>query len=139
MANENMVRITKAQKFNAAITLLSGGDPVVIPDKDDKKGATLDAAYLCDFFREELALLAKKNTSDKKPTQIQKENEEHKERILAFLMGQTEGKTCTDIQKGVPEFAGMNNQKIASLMRQLFDAGQVIKEVIKGKSLFSIA
>lgn len=139
MTTTNTVRVTKNQKYNAAIVLLNGGQPVVIPGKDGKDGVTMDAAYLCDFFRSELALLEKKNTSDKKPTQTQKDNEGHKAKILDFLREQTDGVTCTDIQKGVPDFDGMNNQKIAALVRQLLDAGKVIKATVKGKSLFSIA
>lgn len=139
MTTTNTVRVTKAQKFNAAIALLEGKPAVTIPGKDDKGGVTMDAAYLCDFFKEELALLAKKNSSDKKPTKTQEENEGYKALILDFLRGQPNGVTCTDIQKGVTEFADFNNQKVAALVRQLVTIGDVTKATVKGKSLFSIA
>lgn len=122
-------RITKAMRFEDIKALLNGGDV--------SHGTTIeDALAFCDS---ELALLAKKNTSDKKPTQTQKDNEGYKALILDFLREKGEGVTCTDVQKGVPAFADFNNQKVAALMRQLVDAGNVTKAVVKGKSLFSIA
>lgn len=122
-------RVTKAQRFEDIKALLNG--------KDVTYGTTIeDASKFCDA---ELALLAKKNSGDKKPTKTQEQNEGYKALILDFLRGQSEGVTCTDIQKGVPAFADFNNQKIAALVRQLTDAKQVTKEIVKGKSLFSIA
>lgn len=121
-------RITKAMRFEDIKALLNG--------EDVKHGTSVaDALAFCDS---EMALLAKKNTSDKKPTKTQAENEGYKALILDFLREQSEGVTCTDVQKSVTEFADFNNQKIAALMRQLVDAGKVSKEVIKGKALFSI-
>lgn len=130
MATTNTVkRITKAQRFEDIKALLNGGKVVY--------GTTAEDA--CAFIDKELALLAKKNTSDKKPTKTQEENEGHKAKILDFLSTCAEGVTCTDIQKGVPDFADFNNQKIAALVRQLVEAGKVNKDVVKGKSMFSIA
>lgn len=121
-------RITKAMRFEDIKALLNGGDV--------SHGTTIeDALAFCDA---ELALLAKKNTSDKKPTKTQEQNEGYKALILDYLRGQSEGVTCTDVQKSVTEFADFNNQKIAALMRQLVDAGKVSKAVVKGKALFSI-
>lgn len=139
MSTVNTVRVTKSQKYEGIIALLEGKNPVVIEGKDDKEGVTMDAAYLCDFCKSEMELLTRKNSSDKKPTATQAANEGHKALILAFLSTQTEGKTCTEVQKGVPEFSDFNNQKVAALMRQLADAGKVVKSVVKGKSLFSLA
>ena len=122
-------RVTKAMRFEDIKALLDG--------EAVKYGTTIeDALAFCDS---ELALLAKKNTSDKKPTQTQKDNEGYKALILDFLQGQSEGVTCTDIQKGIAAFADFNNQKVAALMRQLLTAGDVTKAVVKGKSLFAIA
>ena len=122
-------RITKAMRFEDIKALLNG---------EEVKHCTT-VADACKFCDSELALLAKKNTSDKKPTKTQEQNEGYKAMILDFLRGCSEGVTCTDVQKGVTEFAEFNNQKIAALMRQLVDANKVTKAVVKGKSLFSIA
>lgn len=126
---ENTVkRITKAQKFEDVIALLNG-NPAKFIDKD---GAV-------EFIRNEMALLAKKNASDShKPTATQEANEKYKARILEYLSEQESGKTCTEIGKSVPELVDFNNQKIAALMRQLYDANKVRKATVKGKSIFSI-
>ena len=126
---ENSVkRITKAQKFEDVIRLLSG-EPTQFIDTD---GAI-------EFIRNEMALLAKKNTSDRKPTATQEANVKYRNLILEFLSMQDSGKTCTEIAKGVDELNDFNNQKIAALMRQLVEAGKVTKATVKGKSIFSVA
>ena len=126
---ENTVkRITKAQKFEDVISLLSGENAKFI----DTDGAI-------EFIRNEMALLAKKNTSDRKPTATQEANVKYRNLIIEFLSMQDSGKTCTEIAKGVDELSEFNNQKIAALMRQLVEAGKVTKATVKGKSIFSVA
>lgn len=122
-------RVTKAQRFEDIIALLTG-NPV-------QYDTTIEEAVTA--LRKEQELLAKKNSGDKKPTKTQEENNWYKALIVDFLSAQTEGITVTAIQKGVPEFAGFNNQKVAALVRQLVEAGKAQKQVVKGKSLFSIA
>lgn len=132
MATTNTVkRITKAQRFADIKALLNG--------EDVTHGTTVEDAVK--FIDAELALLAKKNSGDKKPTEKQKENEVYKAKILDFLRTQEDGVTCTEIQKAIPEFADFNNQKVAALMRQLYDEGRgpAGKKMVKGKALFFIA
>lgn len=126
---ENSVkRITKAQKFEDVIALLSG-EPTKFIDTD---GAV-------EFIKNEMALLAKKNASDnRKPTATQEANAKYKALICEFLSMQENGKTCTEIAKGVDELSDFNNQKIAALMRQLVEAGKVSKATVKGKSIFAL-
>ena len=90
------------------------------------------------FIEHELELLAKKNASDKKPTAQQVANEGIKAAIVA---GMTPNclYTVTEIQKEIPECAGMSNQKVSALVRQLKDAGLVVKTEDKRKSYFSLA
>lgn len=122
-------RVTKAQRF-ADIKALLNGEAVTY-------GTTIeDAQAFCDS---EMALLAKKNSGDKKPTKTQEQNTQYKELIVQFLTAQTEGVTCTTIQKGVPEFADLQNQKIAALVRQMTEAGVVVKETVKGRTLVKLA
>ena len=122
-------RVTKSQRFEDTIALLTG--------KPVQYGTTVAEAVA--VLRKEQEQLAKKNSSDKKPTKTQEENEGYKALIIDFLSTQAEGVTVTIIQKGVPEFEGFNNQKVAALVRQLVEAGKVQKQVVKGKSLFLIA
>lgn len=127
MATTNTVRVTKTMKFNGAIALLEGKAPVTIPGTEEKEGVTMDAAYLINFFNEELALLAKKNTkkTDGEPTEAQKKNEEYKELILDFLATHQDGATCTDMIKGIPAFFDFNTSKISSLTSALKAEGKI--------------
>ena len=126
---ENSVkRITKAQKFEDVIRLLSGESTQFINTEDAVA-----------FIKSEMALLAKKNASDRKPTATQEANVKYRNLIIEFLSMQDSGKTCTEIAKGVDELSEFNNQKIAALMRQLVEAGKVTKATVKGKSIFSVA
>lgn len=120
-------RITKSQKFEDVIALLSGNPTRFI-----------DADGAVEFIKSEMALLAKKNAADRKPTDTQVANEKYKALIVEFLSMQDAGKTCTEIAKGVDELSEFNNQKIAALMRQLVESGKVSKATVKGKSIFSL-
>ena len=88
------------------------------------------------FIDHELELLAKKNTSEKKPTAVQVANEGLKEVILDVLTENGGLMTITDIQKSCEELAELSNQKISALVRQLKDDGKVEKVEDKRKSYF---
>lgn len=125
----NTKRITKAMRFADIQSMLNGNIPA--------NGTTIDEAV--SFIDNEIALLTKKNTAEKKPTSKQIENDVFKKKILDYLMTQTNAVTCTDVQKNIPEFADFNNQKIAALMRQLVDEHKITRNVVKGRSIFAIA
>jgi DNA-binding MarR family transcriptional regulator len=90
------------------------------------------------FVEHELELLAKKNSTDRKPTAQQTANEVIK---TAILDGMTSGRfyTVTEIQKEIPKCTELSNQKVTALIRQLKDAGLVVKTEDKRKSYFSLA
>ena len=76
---------------------------------------------LTEFIDHELELLAKKNTSEKKPTAKQIANDSIKGAILSVL---TDGKvmTVTDLLKNVPGLPeDMTNQRMSALLRQMYD------------------
>ena len=80
--------------------------------------------------------LDKKNGAERKPTKTQLENENYKKMILEFM---TETKvTVTDIQKSIEELNDFSNQKVARLVKDLYDGGLIKKEVVKGRSYFFI-
>ena len=91
---------------------------------------------LTEFIEHELELLAKKNTSEKKPTAVQVANEGLKEVILNVLTENGGLMTVTDIQKSCEELAELSNQKVSALIRQLKDDGKVEKVEDKRKSYF---
>lgn len=126
---EQVKKVTKAQRFEDIKALLEGKPTVY--------GTDVEAAKA--FIDHEQELLMKKNSSgEKKLTKTQEENVIHKGRIADFLRTQTEGVTVTQVLKGIPDFADFSNQKVARLMRDMLEAGLVKKEVVKGKSLFSL-
>ena len=91
---------------------------------------------LSEFIAHELELLAKKNSSEKKPTAVQVANEGLKQTIMDVLMENGGLMTVTDIQKSCEELAELSNQKVSALIRQLKDDGKVEKIEDKRKSYF---
>ena len=125
MANttSSSVRMTKAQKFQMLADL-----PAVKADP-----------MLSEFIAHEMELLAKKNTADKKPTAQQEVNAVIKQNVLTVL---ADGKkrTVSELLKMVPDLPDtMTNQRMSALVRQMVDAGQVVRSEDKRKAFFAIA
>lgn len=127
MAN---IKVTKTQRFEDIKGMLTG--EVTYPDRTSIEEAIA-------FIDHEIELLAKKNSGERKETDTQRANAKYRQLIAEFLAIQTEGRTCTEIAKGVSELSDFNNQKVAALMRQMVEEGIVRKATVKGKSLFSLA
>jgi predicted Rossmann fold nucleotide-binding protein DprA/Smf involved in DNA uptake len=85
----------------------------------------------------ELALLAKKNSAEKKPTAQQTANEVVK---TAILNGMERNRiyTVTEVIKEIPECAELTNQRVSALLRQLKDEGKVIRTEDKRKAYFQV-
>ncbi len=115
----NSTKLTKAQKF---------GMLKAIP-------AVAENSVLVEFIDHELELLAKKNSSEKKPTANQLANEGFKS---AILNGMESGKlyTITDLIKSIPECADLTNQRVSAIIRQLKDEGSVERVEEKRKAYF---
>ncbi len=91
------------------------------------------------FIQHELELLEKKaGTKSGKPTATQVANEAIKADILAFMDG-AGTLSIADITAGVEALAGASNQKVSALMKQLVDAGAVVKSTEKRKAYFTKA
>ena len=117
-----MKKITKRERFESLLTLSQvQADPGMV-----------------EFINHELELLARKNSSEKKPTAQQVANEAIKQAIVDG-MERDHLYTITDIQKNVPARAELSNQKISALVRQLKDDGVVVKTEDKRKAYFSLA
>lgn len=85
------------------------------------------------FIAREIELLDKKSSyKSSKPTKRQVENEVLKERIAEILTD--EGQTVTEILAQIGD-SSLTNQRVSALLRQM----NVNKEIVKGKSLFSLA
>ena len=98
-----MTKMTKMQKFEMLANLAEvQANPV-----------------LAEFIEHEMELLAKKNSSEKKPTAQQKANANLCDVIVSNM---EVGKlyTVTDLQKTIPECAELTNQRISALLRGMF-------------------
>ena len=91
---------------------------------------------LVDFINHELELLSKKNSTERKPTAAQKENEGVKAIILAALT--TTPAQISELQKTHAELAEISNQKISALLRQLIIDNKVVRTENKKKALFAL-
>lgn len=115
-------KMTKMQKFE----MLS------------KLDAVKSNPVLSEFVAHEMELLSKKNSAEKKPTAQQTANAGIQTAILENM--EVDKKyTITDIIKSVPECADLTNQRVSALVRQLVDAGKVIRTEDKRKAYFSLA
>ena len=97
-----MKKITKRERFESLLTLSQvQADPGMV-----------------EFINHELELLAKKNSSEKKPTAQQLANEAIKQAIVDG-MERDHYYTITDIQKSAEELAELSNQRMSALVRQM--------------------
>lgn len=78
-----------------------------------------------------------KKSGSKKPTKTQEENVSLKEEIVSVLT--SEGATVTEIQTKSEVLGTLSNQRVSALLKQLVEAGRVVKTIEKKKSYFSIA
>ena len=91
-----------------------------------------DNADLVAFCDKQIEVLSRKRAKSSAPTKRQIENEGVKARIAEVLSD--EGKTVTEIVTALGN--EYTNQRVSALLRQM---DGVTKEVVKGKSLFTIA
>lgn len=116
-------KLTKAQKFAILAEL-----PAVKADP-----------MLSEFIAHEVELLAKKNSAEKKPTAQQEANAVIKANVLTVL-ADGEKRTVSELLKLVPDLPDtMTNQRMSALVRQMVDAGEVIRTEDKRKAYFSKA
>lgn len=137
MANNtnSIKKLTQADHLTALLTYLDKHPDAVFPSP---KG-DITAKQMVEFATHRLELLEKKNGAEKKPTAQQEANAVIKTAILTTL---ADGKkrTVTELLKdvdGLPE--DMSNQRMSALVRQMVEAGLVMREEVKRKAYFFIA
>ena len=100
------------------------------------KAQVKDNAEMVAFIDHEIELLDKK-ASNKKATKTQEANVGIKSTILAVLEG-GKSMTITEMQGASAELGELSNQKVSALVRQLVEAGEVVKTIDKKVSRFSL-
>lgn len=106
----------------------------------------LEVALNCEALptevREKLAVLrdqqVKRNSAEKKPTKVQEANEGMKSHILEVLAICTKPVTVSELMQVDGELSQLSNQKVASLVRQLVEAGKVQRLEEKRKAYFTL-
>ena len=101
------------------------------------KAQVKDNAEMVAFIDHEIELLDKK-ASNKKATKTQEANIGIKSTILTVLEG-AKPMTVTEMQGASAELGELSNQKVSALVRQLVEAGEVVKTIDKKVSRFSLA
>ena len=102
--------------------------------------AVAENAMLVEFIDHEIELLNRKNSpnGEKKLTSKQTENEAYKDEILNYMEVGTKY-TVSNLLNGVPETPdGMTYNRIVALLKQLCDAGAIIRYKEKGNTLFAL-
>ena len=112
----NTKKLTKRDHFNALLAIA-----------DVAQNQTL-----VDFINHELELLAKKNSSEKKPTAVQIANEGIKADILEGMEA-NKLYTITELIKEIPACNDLTNQRVSSLVRQMYDCENPTIERIEEK------
>ena len=96
------------------------------------------SAELVEKIDNELNLLAKKNSAEKKPTAQQVANDGIKTAIVEG-MELNRLYTVTEIIKSIPACAELTNQRVSALLRGLVETGAVVRTEDKRKAYFSLA
>lgn len=120
MMNEKVVKVTKRERFAQLLAINE-----VAQNQD-----------LVDFINHEVELLTRKNSSEKKPTAAQLENEKTAEVVLATLVENGNGMTVTEIIKSNKDLGEFTNQKITAILRNLISADKVERIEDKRKTYF---
>lgn len=99
------------------------------------------SAELVEKIDNELTLLAKKNSAEKKPTAQQVANDGIKTAVLTTMANDPNRLfTITELLKAVPNLPeDMSLNRMSALVRQLKDAGKVVRTEDKRKAYFSLA
>lgn len=106
----------------------------------------LEVALNCEALsaevREKLSALrdqqVKRNSAEKKPTKTQQANEGVKSHVLEVLASCENPVTVSELMQADEELSQLSNQKVASLVRQLVDAGKVQRLEEKRKAYFTL-
>ena len=77
----------------------------------------------------------KRNSSERKPTKVQIENERLKGFVFEALGDKPQ--TVTEIMATSAELSDLSNQKVSALVNALVDEGKAVKTVEKRKSYFA--
>lgn len=123
----NSIKVTKTQRFSDIKALLNG-EPTTY-------GTTVEIAE--EVLNHEIELLARKNTSDKKPTAQQEKNNGIKSDILDVMDDNTLY-SASDVLKKLDD-PDLSLPRVSALLKQMVEAGTVVRTEEKRKAFFQKA
>lgn len=118
--------MTKREMYTMTINILA---ETSAPEKDE----------LIAGLQHEIELLDKKNSSSRKPTKTQLENDGFKASIVAHLSLADSPKTIKELQAEISDLADLTNQRITHMLTDLVKAGTLVKDYVKKTPYYSIA
>lgn len=133
-----MMKLTKKIALEVAINAIENS---VLPEWSYSQGEetlTVSKAEAIEKIQKMIESLDTKASAPKKPTKIQEANEGVKEIIKEVLDGQVP-MTISEIMAHSTELSALSNQKVASLVRQLVEAGVLVRTEEKRKAYFSLS
>lgn len=143
MENTNIIRVTKAQKFEAIRAMIpaDASKLFLAPSDSEKESYTFSYEEIMAFLDNEIKLVSKKNTNSRVNEAAQAETEAFLEDIRDYLLNlpdDQKGATCTDIWKGTPSLfnSKYSTSKVTSLMRILLGNNEVAFREEKGKKYY---
>ena len=133
-----MMKLTKKVALEVAINAIENS---VLPEWSYSQGEetlTVSKAEAIEKIQKMIESLDTKASAPKKPTKIQEANEGVKDIIKEVLDGQAP-MTISNIMARSTELSALSNQKVASLVRQLVEAGVLVRTEEKRKAYFSLS
>ena len=132
-----MMKLTKKVALEVAINAIENS---ILPEWSYSQGEetlTVSKAEAIEKIQKMIESLDTKASAPKKPTKIQEANEGVKDIIKEVLDGQVP-MTISKIMARSTELSALSNQKVASLVRQLVEAGVLVRTEEKRKAYFSL-
>lgn len=133
-----MMKLTKKVALEVAINAIENS---ILPEWSYSQGEetlTVSKAEAIEKIQKMIESLDAKASAPKKPTKIQEANEGVKDIIKAVLDGQAP-MTISNIMAHSAELSALSNQKVASLVRQMVEAGVLVRTEEKRKAYFSLS
>ena len=102
--------------------------------------ASIGDTEMVEFFDGRLAQVEKKNSTPRKPTPHQVENEAFKADILEWAQAGIEYQLA-DFHKGVPSIvaAGLSSSRVSAMLTALTKDGKFNATKVKGKNVYRLA
>lgn len=136
-----MTKITYVEALEIALSRLNATDTFVTYDCAEN-GERIENVQSMQMVIDKLAALReqqiKRNSSDKKPTKVQEGNELIKAHIMEVMEIVGKPATVSELMQADEQLGDMSNQKVASLIRQLVEAGKVQRLEEKRKAYFTL-